>query len=73
MADVSEGAISFSQRSLSLTPTLTISAVKYTCPTHGKIESRAIQIVGIDGTWCIHCIHDALVKMGIQKVERDNG
>ncbi len=44
----------------------------YTCPTHGEIGRKVLEITGLDrsGAWCGECIAEALGKAGVQRAVR---
>lgn len=44
----------------------------YTCPTHGEIGQKVLEITGLDrsGAWCGECIAEALGRAGVQRAVR---
>lgn len=45
---------------------------RYTCPTHGEIGRKVLEITGLDrsGAWCGECIAEALGRAGVQRAVR---
>lgn len=51
--------------------TATIKNVRYNCPLHGEVSGALISTIpGLEMELCLTCYIEAMVNLGIQKLDR---
>ncbi len=55
-------------------PPMIIGVPKVICKKHGNHEHSFVSIIPMfEGAWCMLCMIEALDRIGIERVEKDNG